>query len=114
MPLPADLRSKIERSLRSFCERRVPEDVRDQVRLSFSVRGHSVELLEERPRWNNPSEWVSLKIAQFRFDPGSSKWSLHCRDRNQRWHYYSPLKSTRDFEALLAEVDRDPTGIFWG
>ena len=114
MSLPVDLKEKVEELLRSFCERRVPENVRDQIRLSVSVRGNSVLLSEERPRWDKPSEWLSMKIAQFRFNPSSSKWSLHCRDRNERWHAYSLVKPTKDFAVLLKEVDSDPTGIFWG
>ena len=114
MSLSLELRKKIEESLKSFCERRVPEHVKDRVRLSFSIWGNSVLLVEERPRWDKPSEWLSIKIAQFRFDPASLRWSLHCRDRNERWQYYSLVRPTKDFDLLLAEVDRDPTGIFWG
>jgi hypothetical protein len=114
MSLPDELRKTVEETLQVFCERRVPKRVRDQVRLSFSIRGNSALLVEERPRWDEPSEWLSLKIAQFRFDPTSLKWSLYRRDRNERWHFYSLVKPTKDFRVLLAEVDRDPTGIFWG
>ena len=68
MAVPDDIRIKIEDALREFCERRVPEHVRDKVRLNFTIRGNTVLLFEERPRWNNPSEWINLKIAQLRFD----------------------------------------------
>ena len=114
MGLPKDLNEKIEETLRNFCDKRVPEHVRNEIRLTFSIRGSSVLLSEERPRWNNPSEWLSSKVAQFRFDPETMKWSLHCRDRNERWHNYNLIRPTKDFSVLLAEVDRDPTGIFWG
>jgi hypothetical protein len=114
MRLPGDVQEQIEETLRNFCDKRVPEHARNEIRLSFSVRGNSVLLSEERQRWNNPSEWLTMRIAQFRFDPETSKWSLHCRDRNERWHGYKVIRPTKDFSVLLEEVDRDPTGIFWG
>ena len=114
MALPNDIQRKVEDALREFCEMRIPEHVRDQIRLTFTIRGNTVLLSEERPRWNNPSEWINIKIAQFRFDNLTNKWSLNCRDRNCKWHNYTLVRTTRDINALLIEVDRDPTGIFWG
>jgi Protein of unknown function (DUF3024) len=31
-----------------------------------------------------------------------------------RFHEYGRVPATESIEDLLAEVDRDPTGIFWG
>jgi len=36
------------------------------------------------------------------------------RDRNLRFHIYDLLSPSRRVEDLLAEIDRDPTCIFWG
>jgi Protein of unknown function (DUF3024) len=41
-------------------------------------------------------------------------WSLYWRDRNSRFHAYDLVSPTARIEELLAEVDRDPTAIFWG
>ena len=41
-------------------------------------------------------------------------WSLFWRDRNLRFHAYDLVSPTANIEELLAEVDRDPTAIFWG
>ncbi|MCB0411090.1 MAG: DUF3024 domain-containing protein [Bdellovibrionales bacterium] len=30
------------------------------------------------------------------------------------WHHYQSLPANADFDPLVAEVDRDPTGIFLG
>jgi hypothetical protein len=38
----------------------------------------------------------------------------NCRFRDLRWRAYEPLPSASTFDALFAEVRRDPTGIFWG
>jgi hypothetical protein len=42
------------------------------------------------------------------------RWSLYWRDRNLRFHAYDLVSPTASIEELLAEVDRDPTAIFWG
>ena len=41
-------------------------------------------------------------------------WSLYWRDRNLRFHTYDRLRPTGNVDQLLDEIDRDPTGIFWG
>ncbi len=30
-------------------------------------------------------EWTRMKVAQLRYDRSSSRWSLYCCDRNERW-----------------------------
>jgi hypothetical protein len=56
----------------------------------------------------------SLKVAQLRYDATADRWSLYCRDRNERWFAYSGRSACRDVAPLLAAVEADPTGIFWG
>ncbi len=104
-------RNRAERLLDDFARRRVPDHLRDQIRLGWVFRGDTVTLFEARPLLRNPALWAESKIAQFRrAEPG---WLLHWRDRNGRWHAYQGAEPGR-LENLLAEVDRDPTGIFWG
>ena len=59
-------------------------------------------------------EWSSQRVAQLRYDAKAAVWTLYCSDRNGRWWRYEPLPPKRDVAALLAEIHRDPTGIFWG
>ena len=40
--------------------------------------------------------------------------TLYAADRNSRWFEYWDFDPSRDFADLLAEVEADPTGIFWG
>jgi hypothetical protein len=114
MVLPEIIHKKVERELAAFCERRIPAHVRDKLRLTFEFRADSVTLFEDRPLWNDPAQWTHSKVAQFRFDMKTLRWSLYCCDRNSKWHLYESAPATASFEGLLAEVDRDPTGIFWG
>ncbi|MBI2297312.1 MAG: DUF3024 domain-containing protein [Betaproteobacteria bacterium] len=88
--------------------------VQHQVRLAHTIRGNSVTLLEIRPGFDDPAAWVKSPVAQFRFSPATGLWSLYWHDRNRQWRPYQDVTATRNFETLLAEVDRDPTCIFWG
>jgi hypothetical protein len=114
MALPELTRRLVEQKLGAFCERRVPPHVRGEIRLSFAFRGNTVTLIEERQRMLDPSQWSRIAIAQLRFDPESGQWRQHFADRNNRWHPYSDREPSANIEDLIAEIDRDPTGIFWG
>ena len=112
--LPEFEQRLVERLLDRFYDRRLLAHVERQARLAHAIRGNAVTLLEIRPDFDDPTAWVKAPIAQFRFNAASGLWSLYWHDRNRRWQRYEALKATRNFEALLAEVDHDPTSIFWG
>ncbi len=114
MALPELTKKQAEEALNSFFQKRVPSHARDKVRLVFSFRGNSVSLLEERPYFQDPSQWTSTPVAQFRFDQDDKTWTLYCPDRNSKWHVYDHAKPSRQFIHLLRAVEDDATGIFWG
>jgi len=114
MTLPEFTKRLVESNMSSYCEQRVPLHIRDRVKLAFKIRGNRVTLLEKRPVYWEKSKWTDMPIAQFRFNPSKSLCTLYCAERNSKWHEYPLVAPTRDFDALLAEVEKDPTGIFWG
>lgn len=72
-------------------------------------------LYEHRAPWReSDAEWTTMSVAQLRYDMKRGMWTLYCGDRNSRWHEYTNVSPTKDIDGLLAEIDRDPTGIFWG
>lgn len=114
MPLPPLQAQAATAALDAFCEKRVPPEFRDQVRLEHSARGNTLTLAEIRPHWRRAGESTRAEIARFRFRPETGTWHLYCRDRKGRWHLYEPAPPSAYIRTLLDEVDRDPTGIFWG
>jgi len=114
MALPELVAKLVHSRLAPFCETRVPEHARDQIKLLYTVRGNNVTIFESRPLWADPSEWQNARIAQLRFDINRNTWSLFCVDRNQRWQRYRALPPSRSIDDLVQEIDEDPTGIFWG
>lgn len=104
------------RAVELFCESRVPDEIRDQVRLECSRRGNAITIVERRPPWKEEygPEWSSLKVARLRFDPDAEAWTLRWRDSGDRWHDYEGLRPAATVDPLLREINADPTGIFWG
>jgi len=99
-----------------WCRARVPEQVRDQVRVEVDVADRHLTIVECRPPWRGDlgTEWTRFPIARLRYTKGTRLWSLYWRDRNLRFHAYDRVPATSSVEDLLGEVDRDPTAIFWG
>ncbi|MGH9367177.1 MAG: DUF3024 domain-containing protein [Thermoanaerobaculia bacterium] len=115
MRLPDTLRESVRRTLERYCEKkRVPPHVRDEVRLVVEIEGPRATIYEERAPWNGRGDWTRGGVARFRYLAKERLWTLYWRDRNGRWHFYEHARPAPTIDRLLAEVDRDPTGIFWG
>jgi hypothetical protein len=103
------------RQIERWCAQRVPERVKDQVRVECRTRGRVVTIVERRAPWSPEAgpDWTEQKIAQLRLDDFGI-WSVRWADRNGRWLTYpdAPVASTPP--ALLAEIDRNPNGVLWG
>lgn len=98
-----------------WCRDRVPERARHQVRVECEVADHQLTVVELRAPWSEDagSEWTPLPVARLRYAASRGEWSLLWRDRNLRFHEYD-LPPSPSVEPLLAELDRDPKGMFWG
>ena len=73
-------------------------------------------IVERRPPWRPDlgSEWTGSDIARLRLNPPTGTWALEWKDSSDRWHAYDSVQPSPDLAPLLAEIDADPTGIFWG
>lgn len=114
MALSEIQRAQVTRRLAAFCDGRVPAAVRNKVRVGFRIKGNEVVLFEERPGFQRPNEWREMTVAKFKYIGTQGLWRLYCQHRDLRWHEYQRLPAARSIDRLLAEVDADPTGIFWG
>ncbi len=108
------------RQIARYCQQRVPEHARDQVEVSYRIRGRHVTILERRPPWRADmgSEWTSLPVAQLRWTPPTDSdeegsWRLYWADRNQRWHPVPDISPAPSPGRLLAFIDQHPAA-FWG
>jgi len=104
------------RRVRRWCDARVPEHVRDQVRVECDIAPRHLTVIEARPPWRADfgPEWTRQPIARLRYTKATGTWELFWPDRNSRFHRYDLMEPTPRVEDLLAEVERDPAAIFWG
>src|SRR5262245_6289043 len=116
MAPPELVRRSAIRQVEAFCAERVPAQDRDEIRVECALRGNAITIVERRPprRAEFGPEWSGFKVAQLRYRPETALWSLYWRNRNERWFVYPDLKPSRDVAPLLAEIDDDPSGTFWG
>ncbi len=104
-------KTRILRIMEKYTESKIPKHLRNQIRMTFKIRGNSVTLLEERPAYIGDG-WTQYDIAQFRLD--QSKWKVYWRDSKDKWHLVEDIKADEDFEKQLMIVDKDNRGLFWG
>ena len=102
--------------VRRWCQQRVPEHARSQVKLDCDVTARYLTIVECRPPWRADMgpEWTRFPIARLRYTKATRRWALFWRDRHLRFHLYDRIASSSRIDDLLQEIDRDPAAIFWG
>ncbi|WP_426452468.1 DUF3024 domain-containing protein [Paenibacillus sp. S-38] len=111
LPLDAFTKKRIEKIMVEYTESKVPKEIRNQMRMTFKIRGNNVTLVEERPAFRS-DQWVEFDIAQFRLE--DTKWKVYWRDSKDKWHFVDDIMPSEDFEKQLEIVDTDNRGLFWG
>ncbi len=85
MPLPAAVKDLVAKKLDAFLAKRVPPHVVDKIRLSYTFRGNSVTIWENRAPWTERMiEWTTSAVAQLRYNPKNETWMLYWRDRSAK------------------------------
>ncbi len=113
MPIPEMELKRAERSLSAFCER-VPPEIRHQLSYHWTISRNQITLLEKRPHLFHPDEFTNMEVARFQYRVTRGTWTLKWADRNGRFHIYEGFEDRKQFRTLLQEVEKDPTGIFFG
>ena len=105
---------RIDRTVGELCRKCSPPEHADQFRTVYEVEGHSVTMYEERPPWDGVGEWTRRGIARFRFYRSRREWQLYWLRQDLRWHLYDPDEMPADLASLVAVVDADKYGAFFG
>jgi len=103
-----------EELLGKYCRERVPEHLQEKLRILFKVQGIAITILEERPHFMRPLLWTLCPVAQFRYKASTGEWTLYCRDRNQKWHKFTPESPSEKLSDLIDAVERDDTKYILG
>ncbi|SFA84509.1 Protein of unknown function [Amycolatopsis marina] len=109
-PVPEFALRQVER----WCAQKVPERMRDEIRVECKRRGRSLTIVERRaPSPLLGSDWTEQKVAQLRLGE-DDVWSVMWADRNGRWRSYPEAPRAAQPVPLLEEIDSNPHGVFWG
>jgi len=107
-------RAQVDKLLSPICQPHSDPKVSSLLRHGYRVEGRSVVLFESRPAFERPHEWREHPVAKFKFIKSRRVWELFCVYRDLKWHVYEPLPEWSALAVLVIEVEKDPTGIFWG
>lgn len=115
MSLPVHTERLVERILAGYCRRICPPSFRRQRRLGYVIEGDAVVLYESRPVCGIEGMPRRVDVARFRYEPRTADWRLAWSDGEPaRWRAHPRTPATRNLLMLLAVVDADPHGLFWG
>ena len=115
MSIPPIQKQLAQKQLENFCAKRIPPHLHDRIRLEYTMKNHTVTLVERRPHWNDASApWTTHPIASMVYEPESMKWQLYWIRGNGKKERYDSLPPQLDLQKCLDEIDRDPLAIFWG
>jgi hypothetical protein len=105
---------RIDRTVGALCRRVSRPEHADQLRFVYEVDGHSVSIYEERPPWDGAGEWTRMGVARFRHRRTRGSWTLYWMRRDLKWHVYDADAMPGDLESLVAFVNQDECGAFFG
>lgn len=113
MPIASIHKQLIEKIMQNYCNTKIPSELKESIKLSYEIRGNYITLIESRSFWKDSSKWTDMKIAQIRFKNENKTFNLYSIDRNDKWHLYDFIESSSQLNDILAEIDKDPTSIFF-
>ena len=107
--------ARIDKTMAEFLGRiRPPAHIRDQLDFIYRIEGQSIEILEVRPRWRAPSEKTEMPFAKTTFVKSQGTWKVYWRRADGKWHRYEPNAEAGTLTELLAVIEKDEYGCFFG
>ena len=108
-------KKRIERIVRDYIEKhRPPAHIRNEVDLSFRVKGQSVEIFEVRPKWDDPSVKIEESLAKATYVKSKRIWKIYWQRADLKWHRYDPEPEVKTIEQFLDVVEKDQHSCFFG
>ena len=107
-------KQRIKKIVGEYCDGRIPEHARNQIKLFYIIQRYDVKIIESRPHFINKDEWTELPVARMKYDAESMNWQLFWGRANGRWEKYPDLRPTKKLKRLIDEIEKDPWHLFWG
>lgn len=105
----------IDRTVGAFVRRKQPpEHLLDKLRHEVEIEGHKVRIMTIRPSFRDPNRTTRYPVAQFTYNRTQDRWKLYWMRRDMKWHVWPPSEDVERLEDLVAVVEADVHGGFWG
>jgi len=115
MAFSAAQSGQIASMMDDYIERnRPPEHIRPKLDIGWRFDKQTVYVFEIRPQWNNPSVTDHHDIAKATWVEQAKEWRVYWMRGNLKWNRYNPLPSIGNLQRFLIELEKDPSGCFWG
>jgi hypothetical protein len=93
---------------------RPPEEIRQQVDISYRIDNQSIILHEIRPDWKDKTIYRTHDYAKTSYDKKNKIWKIYWQRATLKWELYEPKPAVATLKDFLMEVDRDKFGCFRG
>jgi hypothetical protein len=113
MPFDNTQRQLIREIVGWYCEQKVLDDLKDQVRVFYSIKGYTVTIVQSKPSFPGSHLWTDCQIARLKYDPRTFNWELYRRNLTGEWQRYPDFKPTRHLQSLIDEIADDRFCVFW-
>jgi hypothetical protein len=108
-------KKKIERAASGFLQaRRPPVAIRPKLDIDVRVTGQSVQIVEVRAHFGEPSTIIESLVAKATYVKKSQRWKIYWMRSDLKWHSYAPEPESRSIEGFFAIVNADENGCFFG
>ncbi len=106
---------EIVETMENFMEEiRPPEEIRDQLDISYKIDGQSIVIYEIRPHWDDPNKKIESLIAKTTYIKSKNHWKIFWLRADLKWHSYSPVPIVKTLKEFNEIVEGDSYGCFWG
>lgn len=114
MELPELLRKFTIKLLSDYCAQQPLSRRQGTSQLIYRLSGSRATLIEEQFSCPGCRKKMVRPVAQFRYHPELTQWSLHYYQGERRaWAFYLNCGPSLDLAKILRHVDADPLRMFW-
>ncbi len=93
---------------------RPPEELRNQIDISYKIENQDVIIFEIRPLYDNPEKKIESDIAKTTYIKAKGFWKIFWKRADLKWHAYTPNPTVKSIKEFVNIVEEDRYGCFWG
>lgn len=97
-----------------WVDARPPEEIKNEIDISYKVENQSIIVFEIRPKRNDSNEKLEINVAKATYVKKEDYWKIFWFRADRKWHSYDPNPKVKNLKDFVKEVKEDRHGCFWG